>query len=75
MRCVMTTFDPDDQRRDPVVLRRIVEQFGGRVALDCWVIEPGLVRSGSRVAVVAQPDGTRPPRGNGYGKAPRLQVG
>jgi len=44
-RCVMTTYDPDTQEQDLSVLRRIVSEFGGRMALDCAVVR------GVRVAV------------------------
>jgi uncharacterized protein YcbX len=43
-RCVMTTFDPDTLEQDPGVLRDIVERFGGRLALNCAVIEGGRIR-------------------------------
>ncbi|HEV8587009.1 MAG TPA: MOSC N-terminal beta barrel domain-containing protein [Methylomirabilota bacterium] len=45
-RCVMTTYDPDTQRQDLSVLQRIVDDFGGRMALDCAVLEPGRVARG-----------------------------
>ena len=48
-RCVMTTFDPDTLEQDPSVLRRVVWEFGGTVALDCWVEVPGEVAVGNRV--------------------------
>jgi len=48
-RCVMTTFDPDTLEQDPSVLRKIVWEFGGTVALDCWVEVPGAVAVGDRV--------------------------
>jgi uncharacterized protein YcbX len=51
-RCVMTTYDPDTQERDLTVLRRIVREFGGRMALDCAVIHPGRVRVGDPVTLV-----------------------
>jgi uncharacterized protein YcbX len=54
-RCVMTTFDPDTLEQDPSVLFRIVREFDGAIALDCWVIEPGHIRSGDRVEVVDLP--------------------
>ena len=43
-RCVMTTFDPDTLEQDVTVLQRIVWELGGRTALDCYVLRPGLVR-------------------------------
>ncbi len=45
-RCVMTTYDPDTQEHDPRVLQRIQREFGGRIALDCWVIRGGQIRVG-----------------------------
>jgi uncharacterized protein YcbX len=53
-RCVMTTIDPDTGERDPEVLNRIVRDFGGFLALDCWVIEPGHVRVGDAVHVESE---------------------
>jgi hypothetical protein len=51
-RCVMTTFDPDTLEQDPTVLLRVARGFNGRVALDCWVAEPGVARVGDPVEVV-----------------------
>ena len=51
-RCVMTTYDPDTQEQDLSVLQRIVTEFGGRMALDCDVIEGGVVSVGDMVEVV-----------------------
>ena len=51
-RCVMTTYHPDTQEQDPGVLRRIVREFDGRIALDCAVLVPGLVRVGDAVEVL-----------------------
>jgi hypothetical protein len=45
----MTTFDPDTQTQDPSVLRRIAKEFGGTMALDCDVVEGGLIAVGDRV--------------------------
>jgi uncharacterized protein len=63
-RCVMTTFDPDTLEQDPMVLLRVVRSFNGRVALDCWVAEPGVARVGDPVEVVELPEGAAPPGGN-----------
>jgi uncharacterized protein YcbX len=52
-RCVMTTFDPDTQEQDLSVLRRIVAEFGGRIALDCDVVHGGRVAVGDPVELVA----------------------
>ena len=51
-RCVMTTYDPDTQEQDMSVLRRIVTDFGGRMALDCDVVEGGIVSVGDSVQLV-----------------------
>jgi len=51
-RCVMTTYDPDTQEQDVSILRRIVREKGGRLALDCRVLEPGRVAVGDPVEVL-----------------------
>jgi uncharacterized protein YcbX len=43
-RCVMTTFEPDTQEQDADVLRDINRRFGGQIALNAYVEEPGVVR-------------------------------
>jgi uncharacterized protein YcbX len=48
-RCIVTTIDPDTGAQDIDVLRRIRDEFDGRIALDCWVIRPGTVALGDRV--------------------------
>jgi hypothetical protein len=48
----MTTFDPDALVQDLGVLRRIAQEFGGRMALDCAVVTPGRVAVGDRVALL-----------------------
>ena len=45
----MTTYDPDTQEQDHSVLRRIVTDFEGALALDCAVVEPGRIEVGDRV--------------------------
>jgi uncharacterized protein len=50
-RCVMTTYDPDTQVQDLSVLRRIVEEFGGSLSLDCSVVRPGRIRVGDEVSL------------------------
>jgi uncharacterized protein YcbX len=64
-RCVMTTFDPDTLEQDPIMLLHVVRSFNGRVALDCWVAEPGVARVGDPVEVVELPEHASPPSGNG----------
>jgi uncharacterized protein YcbX len=51
-RCIMTTFDPDTARQDVEVLKKIHRELDGRVALDCRVLEPGLVVEGDPVTLV-----------------------
>jgi uncharacterized protein YcbX len=51
MRCVMTTFDPDTLEQDLGVLRKIVKQADGKLALDCAIAHPGVIREGDPVAV------------------------
>jgi uncharacterized protein YcbX len=51
-RCVMTTYDPDTLVQDPGVLRRIVREFGGSMALDCAVEAGGHVRVGDPVILL-----------------------
>jgi uncharacterized protein YcbX len=48
-RCVMTTFDPDTLDHDPNVLRDIVKRFGGKLALNCEVLQGGVIRTGQAV--------------------------
>jgi uncharacterized protein len=48
-RCVMTTFDPDTQVQELSVLRRIVDEFEGSLALDCSVVRGGRIRVGDEV--------------------------
>jgi hypothetical protein len=45
-RCVMTTYDPDTQERDPAVLKHIVKKFDGTLALDTEVIQGGRISVG-----------------------------
>src|SRR5664279_5248692 len=52
-RCIVTTVDPDTGSLDLEVFRRIRTVFGGELALNCWVIQPGVVRVGNEVRVVA----------------------
>ncbi len=52
-RCIVTTIDPDTGSQDLEVFRRIRRDFGGELALNCWVIESGVVRVGDEVRVVA----------------------
>jgi len=51
-RCVMTTFDPDTLEQDPQVLKCIVQRFGGKLALNCYVIRGGEIRVGDAVELL-----------------------
>lgn len=53
-RCVMTTFDPDTLRQDHGVLRKIAQDFGGTLALNCNVIQGGEIRMGDCVRLVEE---------------------
>jgi uncharacterized protein len=48
-RCIMTSFDPDTQAQDKAVTRGIFRRFGGKLALDCFVIEEGEIEVGDEV--------------------------
>jgi uncharacterized protein YcbX len=48
-RCVMTTWDPDTQKQDPNVLRRIVNELDGTLSLDSEVEHPGVIKVGDTV--------------------------
>ena len=50
-RCIMTTYDPDTLRQDRSVLKRIIDELGGTMALDCAVRREGLIREGDPVEV------------------------
>lgn len=51
-RCVMTTYDPDTLEQDPTVLRRVVQEMEGRLALDSYVLEPGRIALGDPVELL-----------------------
>jgi uncharacterized protein YcbX len=51
MRCVMTTFDPDTLKQDLGVLRKIVREAEGKLALDCAVGQGGVLREGDPVVL------------------------
>jgi hypothetical protein len=51
-RCVMTTFDPDTLEQDPGVLRKIVREFGGRLALNASIARGGTIREGDTVELI-----------------------
>ncbi len=51
-RCPMTTVDPDTLERDPGVLKDIGRRFGGRIALNAAVVQPGTITVGDVVRLV-----------------------
>lgn len=51
-RCIVTTIDPDTGAQDLDVLRRIRHEFGGELALNCWLIRPGSISIGDEVFIV-----------------------
>src|SRR5713226_787362 len=48
-RCVMTTYDPETLEQDVGVLRGIQREFGGLLALDCFVERGASIVEGDRV--------------------------
>jgi hypothetical protein len=48
----MTTYDPDTLEQDPTVLRRIVREMEGRLALDSYVVQGGRVALGDPVELL-----------------------
>ena len=52
-RCVMTTFDPDNLAQDIRVLKKIVRELDGTLGLNCSVLEPGELRVGDPVELLA----------------------
>jgi uncharacterized protein YcbX len=51
-RCIVTTIDPDTGEQNLDVLREIRRDFGGELALNCWVIRPGTITIGDPVQLV-----------------------
>jgi uncharacterized protein YcbX len=52
MRCIMTAYDPDTLVRNQEVTRDIYRRFGGKLALNCFVIEGGEISVGDEVKLV-----------------------
>jgi uncharacterized protein YcbX len=48
-RCIMTAYHPDTQVRDKEITRDIYRRFGGKLALNCFVIEGGEIAVGDEV--------------------------
>jgi uncharacterized protein YcbX len=53
-RCVMTTFDPDTLQQDHRVLKEIVQKFDGELALNCYVMQGGVIHVGDAVELIAK---------------------
>lgn len=51
-RCVMTTYHPDTLEQDRTVLKRIVDELDGTLALDTSVIEEGTIHEGDPVVLL-----------------------
>jgi len=54
-RCIMTTFDPDTLEQDVEVLKGIHRRFGGRLALNAYVVRGGMLSVGDTVELAAEP--------------------
>ena len=52
LRCVMTSYDPDTQLQDKSITRGIYERFEGKLALNCFVVEGGIIGEGDEVELV-----------------------
>lgn len=53
-RCVMTTFDPDTLEQDHEVLKEIARKFGGKLALNCFVVRGGEIHVRDEVHLVSE---------------------
>ena len=52
LRCIMTSYDPDTLEQDREITRDIYRRFGGKLALNCFVIEGGEIAVGDEVQLV-----------------------
>ena len=52
LRCIMTSYDPDSLAQDKEITRSIYRRFGGKLALNCFVIEGGEIAVGDEVQLV-----------------------
>jgi uncharacterized protein YcbX len=52
LRCIMTSYDPDTLAQDKEITRGIYARFGGKLALDCFVIQGGELAVGDEVRLV-----------------------
>jgi uncharacterized protein YcbX len=51
-RCIMTSYHPDTLVQDRAITRDIFTRLGGRLALNCFVVEAGEIAIGDHVRVV-----------------------
>jgi uncharacterized protein YcbX len=51
-RCIVTTIDPDTGAQNLDVLRGIQRRYEGKLALNCWVAQGGVIRLGDPVELV-----------------------
>ncbi|HEY4185474.1 MAG TPA: MOSC N-terminal beta barrel domain-containing protein [Polyangia bacterium] len=51
-RCIMTSFDPDTQVQDRKITLDIFRRFDGKLALDCSVLEGGVIAVGDEVRLL-----------------------
>jgi hypothetical protein len=49
----MTSFDPDTQEQDTHVTQDIYTRLGGKLALNCSVVNGGVIRVGSEVQLLS----------------------
>lgn len=52
LRCIMTSYDPDTLVQDKDITQGIYRRFGGKLALNCFVIESGEIAVGDEVQLV-----------------------
>lgn len=50
-RCIVTSIDPDTGAQDLGVFRRIRQRFGNQLALNAWVLQPGVIHLGDPVTL------------------------
>jgi uncharacterized protein len=53
LRCIMTAYDPDTLVEDQEVTRGIYQKFEGKLALNCFVMEGGLISLDDEVQLVS----------------------
>jgi hypothetical protein len=63
-RCVVTSIDPDTGEHQPEVFRHIRRDFNGKLALNCWVIRPGVITAGDVARLI--PTNAQPPALGGW---------